>query len=295
MRIFTIIRRNMALFLNNKMNILLSFASIGVVFGLYVFFLRDFVIDLMTQNKIQPNLVAEFTDRLMLSGLLPVINTTTCFGVIQISVNDAAVGSKRDYLTAPISPFTLTLGYWISSCLISGFFTTLSLCGCEVFFKLQYGSCLPFVDFLKMLGIVAISSAINSAILLLFAKGLKSTTTFSTFANLYGTLIGFLAGSYLPYHFYPEWLKPILFWFPPAQAVSVSREFSLDYLKPILFSSNNSELSTSLFKDMGVFLQRNGKIFATSQQIPFLFFSIGILIIGLCVFPIKIKRSGLSK
>ena len=47
---------------------------------------------------LDPLYINEFTDRLMVSGLLTVINTTTCFGIMQMSVADAAAGVKWDLL-----------------------------------------------------------------------------------------------------------------------------------------------------------------------------------------------------
>lgn len=38
-----LVQRNLAIFLNNPMNIFLSLASILVVLSLYLFFLRDFL------------------------------------------------------------------------------------------------------------------------------------------------------------------------------------------------------------------------------------------------------------
>ena len=43
------IRRNLRLFCGNRLNILLSFASVLIVIGIYMLFLRDFLLDTVTR------------------------------------------------------------------------------------------------------------------------------------------------------------------------------------------------------------------------------------------------------
>ena len=83
-----LVRRNLRLFCSNRLNILLSFASILIVIGIYILFLRDFLLETVTRAGADSAYVEEFTDRFMFSGLLVVINTTTCFGIIQLGVSD---------------------------------------------------------------------------------------------------------------------------------------------------------------------------------------------------------------
>lgn len=283
MKLWLIVRRNLSLFFMNKLNLLLSLASVGVVVGLYVLFLRDFVTGLMTQNGVSSQMVEAFTDRLMLPGLLPVIGATTCFGLIQICVSDAEKGIRKDYFTAPVPPCTLLIGYWAAAGIVSFFFSVLTLLGQQAFFSLHYEAGISGVHLLRMIGILFCSSFLNAAIVLLFAKGLKNTATFSTFANLYGTLIGFLAGSYLPYHFYPSWLKPILFFFSPAQLVSLCRQESLAEMKHCIFPPEAAQSYQQLYRDMGVLLQWDGKEVSPTAQMWLLAGAMVCLLGCLCV------------
>lgn len=261
-----LVQRNIDLFLNNKLNILLSFASIPIVVALYVFFLREFLIDIIGQTMIHGEYVEEFTDRFMFGGLLVVINTTTCFGIIQTFVNDAASGIRRDFLAAPVSLFSVLMGYWISAGLVSAVFTYVTVVGGELFFGTFYGNTLPISLMLQILMVTLCSSWLNAGILLCLAKNLQNTTTFSTFANLYGTVIGFLSGSYLPYYFYPEWLTPILFWYPPTQITSILRQIYVDTLLPSMGYGENADTLNRLFKELGIYLMRDHAVLTIPQQ-----------------------------
>ena len=197
-RLQMLVARNLALFLKNKTTVILSFVSIGIVMGLYVIFLRDFIMQSVENTGLALDYVKEFTDRLMVSGLLIVLNTTTSFGLMQLSVADAALGVRRDFLVAPVTRFQLEVAYWVSSILISFFFTTMTLGGAEIYFLVSYGNRTSMSVFMKSVGTVFFSSCMNSGLLLCVIKFMKDTTSFSTFGNLYGMMCGFLAGTYLP-------------------------------------------------------------------------------------------------
>lgn len=278
---FFIIRRNLRIFCGNQLNLLLSFASILIVIGIYILFLRDFLLDTVTRAGADEALVREFTDRFMFAGLLPVINTTTCFGILQLEVADTESGIRRDYLVAPISRFTLTLGYWSTAVLVSFFFTACTVLGGELFFLICYGKALPPGALLQAVGTVLLSSMITAAILVCLSRRLKSAATFSTLANLYGTLIGFLAGSYLPYSFYPEWLRSVLFYFPPAQSVSLLRQLYTEHLRGPLAARRPAAFLPELLQSFGIELKVHGSIASMQRQYGLLAFLFLLLLLCL--------------
>ena len=290
-----LVRRNLRLFCNNRLNILLSFASILIVIGIYILFLRDFLLETVTRAGTNSAYVEEFTDRFMFSGLLVVINTTTCFGIIQLGVSDVETGIRRDYLVAPISRFSLTLGYWTTAVIISFFFTICTVLGGELFFLLQYGKALSSTALLQAISTVLFSSMINAAILLCLSRRLKSSATFSTLANLYGTLIGFLAGAYLPYSFYPNWLRRVLFYFPPTQTVSILRQIYIDHLRVPLAEQRSAEFVPKLLQTFGIELQLRGGSVSLQRQYGILTFLFLLLLLclwagGLENEPLRRKR-----
>lgn len=285
-----IVKRNFAVFLNNKAVIFLTFASICVVVSLYVLFLRNFSLDVVEAGGVKKEYVSLFTDRMMISALFPVISTTTSFGILHIYVRDTETGIKRDFLTAPVSPFTLTLSCWISSAVVSAFFSLITLILSEIYFRYEYSNALEPLTLLKLLITLTFSSVICSGILLVFANLLKTVGAFLTFANLYGTLAGFLSGSYLPYSFYPQWLKNVLFFYPPFQLANLCRQFSLENIKEASFPQQ-SELLNKFFKNMGILLQWDNKNVSLKCQIIITLISIALLITVFLLFNTKDKLS----
>lgn len=286
MKIKMLVKRNLAVFLSNKAVVLLTFASICVVVSLYVLFLRDFSLDVVAAGGVKENYVDLFTDRMMISALFPVIATVTSFGILHIYVRDTEIGIKRDFLTAPVSPFMLTISCWISCAVVSSFFSLITMFLSEIYFRYEYESALEPYELLKLIITIAVSSVLCSAIVLIFANLLKTVGAFLTFANLYGTLVGFLAGSYLPYSFYPEWLKSVLFFYPPFQLVSLCRQFSLENIKGDCFSVA-TKAANEFFRNMGIVLQWNENDVSMQSQIVIILLSFVVLLAVLAFFDMK--------
>lgn len=280
-----LIKRNLKLFWRNKLNVLLSIASILIITGLYVIFLRDFIIQIVENSGLLAGQVEEFTDRLILAGLLIVINTTTSFGMMQLSVCDSQKHVKRDYLLALNSRLQLEIGYWCSGILISFGFTFLTLIGEMLFFARFYESPIVWDTLYKGAGILFFSSCMNGGILLCMIRYMKDTASFSTFGNLYGMVCGFLAGAYLPYGVYPKYLREILYYFPPLQLTSMIRRICLADMQ-----DGTRKIGLSLYRYFGVELVSKEEIVTVREQWSYLIFTL-ILVFLLILIEYREQKS----
>lgn len=273
-----IIARNFTLFRKNRKNVCLCFVAIAIVFGLYVAFLRDFMIQSVRESGLDEFHIKEFTDELMLSGLLIVVNTTTSFGIMQLSIRDLEIGIRRDYLIAPIKRFQMLLGYWFTSIQVSFIYTTIAFSAVYLFCCCRYDMVLSLRNLIQVLVLILISSIVNSELLLCMIVFIKDTTSFSTFGNLYGMLSGFLAGTYLPYQLYPERLKNVLIFYAPTHLTSFMRQLFLsDITKK---NPEAKQLYQYLFKIYGVRLNYQDKLCTVMQQ----FALIGLGFAGMLLF-----------
>lgn len=282
-----LVARNLLLFVRNRKNVVLCFFSVFVVLSLYVFFLRDFMISSVMESGLPGKIGKEFTDRLMLSGLLVVVNTTTTFGIMQQAVLDVQSGIQKDFLIAPVEKLQILAGYWISAGLVSFCFTAFTFLGMELYFYFSYGAALSTHSILWMLLSLIACSIINSGLMMCFIQFIKDTTTFSTFGNLYGMMIGFLAGTYLPYQLYPKRLQSILFYFPPMQLTSILRRLCFNDLSETLFGGKQGDLATELFKTYGVTLYHGEHMLVQRQQWAILCYAMAAILILLGVMANK--------
>ena len=158
---------------------------------------------------------------------------------------------------------------------------------------MRYHHALSGPSLFQAAGTVLFSSMINAAILLCLSRRLKNTATFSTLANLYGTLIGFLAGAYLPYSFYPSWLRGMLFYFPPTQAVSVLRQIYTEHLRIPLARQRPAEFLPALLQSFGIELRLHGASVTMQRQYGLLAFL--FLLLMLCLWAGGLENKPLPK
>lgn len=276
-----LLARNLSLFRKNWKNVLLCFITVFIVYGLYIIFLRDFMIQSVSSSGLDGCAVEEFTDRLMLSGLLIVVNTTTCFGIMQLCIHDAESGIRRDYLIAPIRKAQLLIGYWITSILVSFLYTCFAYSMILIYCLAAYQMILSLHDILISILILLISSILNSELLLCMITFIKDTTSFSTFGNLYGMLAGFLAGTYLPYDLYPEKLKQILFYYPPTHLTSFMRQIFLKDFESCVRIPQAEKFCSSLYQIYGVHLTYHQNLCDIRQHLLVLVISFAVMLLFL--------------
>lgn len=212
----------------------------------------------------------------MLSGLLTVINTTTCFGIMQLSVADAAAGVKRDWLVTPVTRFQLEMSYWITSSIVSFLYSALTLYAVEYFVGVLYEDRQSFEMMIKSAGILFFSSCMNSGLLMCMIRFMKDTASFSTFGNLYGMMCGFLAGSYLPFSMYPEMLRMVLFYFPPIQLTSIIRQNDL-----FVLTEDGKVIGKQLYEMYGVQFVKNGHVVTLREQWSYLLVAMAVVLVAI--------------
>ena len=71
--------------------------------------------------------------------------------------------------------------------------------------------------------IILDSNIIASLLILIIALEINNFTSFSTFETLYGVVIGFFTGVYIPIGYYPLIIRNVFFYFPLCQTTSLLR------------------------------------------------------------------------
>ena len=200
----TLIYRHLKLFLKNPANIVLSFLSSLVILSLYFLFVRDFTIKAVGDYGFISNYNDLFVDRLMTSGLLIVIGATSVLSIIFIFVKDYYSGVVKDFLVTPVSYTKIVYSYFFAAFIVSMVITLFVYFGIEVFFAFAYQDVSSFSTVIFSVFIIFCSNIISSLLMLIVALMIRSFTSFSTFETLYGVVIGFFIGVYIPIGYYPN-------------------------------------------------------------------------------------------
>lgn len=81
------------------------------------------------------------------------------------------------------------------------------------FFVFVYQDISSFSPVIFSIFIIFCSNIISSLLMLIVALMTRSFTSFSTFETLYGVVIGFFTGVYIPIGYYPTIIRNIFFLF----------------------------------------------------------------------------------
>lgn len=245
-----LIKRNLKIFFRDKTAVFFSLLSVLILIGLYVLFLGD----LMAQNYPDTPGVRFLMDSWIMAGLLGVSTVTTTMGAMGLIVQDKHSGIMKDFKASPINRSTIILSYIISAIIVGFILTFFSFILAEIYIVLYGGSVISFVNIIKILGIMIISLLASSSMVFFLVSFFNSNNAFATACTVIGTMIGFLAGVYIPIGVLPTQVQGIVKFFPPFHSTVLFRQVMM--ARPIndSFASQTIEFINSFNKEMGVTL-----------------------------------------
>lgn len=272
----TLIKRHLKIFIKKPGNILLSLLSSVVILSLYFLFIRDFTIKAVADYGFRSEINDLFVDRLMISGLLIVIGATSVLSIVSIYINDKCKGILKDFYITSISKVNIIYTYIISSIIVSTILTLFIYIFIEIFFKFYYDY-FSINEIINSCQMIMISNIISSNIIFIIAMFINNITSFSTFETLYGVIIGFFTGVYIPIGYYPNIIKNIFFFFPLTQTTSILRQINTNEITSNILSNYQKNLHSILYETFGIHLKFQNNIITLNNQFIFIFVTIIIL------------------
>lgn len=263
----TLIYRHLKLFMKSPTNIILSFLSSGVILSLYFLFIRDFTIKAVRDYGFISNYNDLFVDKLMTAGLLIVIGATSILPIIFIFVKDCYTGIIKDFIVTPISYHKILFSYFFAALIVSVVITFFVYFGIELFFLLHYHDRNSITIIIQSIFVLFLSNVIASMLLLLVALGINQFTSFSTFQTLYGVVIGFFTGVYIPIGYYPNIIRNIFFYFPLCQTTSILRNIQTNPITTHILESYPKEMHSILYETFGIHLTVGNHVISIQQQL----------------------------
>lgn len=217
--------RNLILFFRDRAGVFFSLLSVLILIALYALFLGNLQVDNLVERF--PNADAAdihwFVGAWVLAGITMITTLTTALASLSVFVDDRASGRFVDILISPIRRGELIAGYLLSSFVISVTMSALVVVVGQVYLLSQGGGMMPWGRIAETLGYVVLSSAAFSALSSFAVTFLRSSAAFSTLSTVVGTIIGFLAGAYIPVGTFPDAVRDVINALPFAQAAMLIR------------------------------------------------------------------------
>lgn len=226
MRIVTLLmRRNLSLFFRDRMGVFLSLLSAVILFVLYALFLGNLQIE-NVQEKF-PNAsggdIQSFVNSWVFAGIVMITTLTTSLSALNIFVEDRASGRFKDFLVSPVRRSQLIGGYLLSSFIIAVLVSTIILAVGQAYMAVTGHAPTSWGPLVQTFGYICLLSATFSAMSSFVVTFIRSSGAFSSLGTIVGTVIGFLAGAYIPLGTLPAGVTNVINALPFSQAAMLVR------------------------------------------------------------------------
>jgi len=225
MNALILMRRNLRLFFRDRVGVFFSLLSALILIALYALFLGSLQVDNLHDRFPDASIsdITWFVNAWVFAGITMITTITTGLAGLSVFVDDGASGRFRDFLVSPIRRVDLVVGYMAASFVVAMVMTSVIILVGQLYLLLQGDALMTPPELLRCLGYVAAAAAAFSALSSFVVTFLSTSNAFAALSTIVGTIIGFLAGAYIPAGTLPDGVVSVMNALPFAQAAMVIR------------------------------------------------------------------------
>ncbi|MFG6492502.1 ABC transporter permease [Microbacterium sp. P03] len=231
-----IVVRNLRLFFRDRLNVFFSLLGAIILFALYTLFLSNLQTTGLTESfpDAGEGAVKAFVDSWMFAGIVLITTVTTGLGALSVLVDDAQSGRFRDFLVSPIRRGQIVLGYLIAAVAVAVIMSLLVLALSVIYLGLVDGLWLGPAAVLRAAGLVTLFCFAFTSLSALVVSFVRTASAFSAMSTIIGTVLGFIAGAYIPVGSLPTTVGDVINALPFAQAgMLLRRVFTAESLTAV--------------------------------------------------------------
>lgn len=242
-----IIKRNMRIFFRDRANVLFSLLAVLIIIGLYVVFLGKNLKGALGNAE-----GAQFVmDSWIMAGVISVSGVTTTMGAFGVMIDDRSNKIIKDFAVSPIRTSKLAAAYISSSFIVGVTMSLATFLLAEVYIVMNGGVFLAPLAIMKVFGLILVTVLTSSAMVYFLTSLFTSQNAFSTASTILGTLIGFLAGVYVPIGQFSDNIQMLIKFFPLTYAASLMRQVMMKQPMAITFKGAPVEMVEAFNRAMG--------------------------------------------
>ncbi|MHC1787089.1 MAG: ABC transporter permease [Christensenellales bacterium] len=252
-----LLQRNLKIFFRDRASVFFSLLSVFIIIALYALFLGDLMLGSSVFQG-RPG-VRGLMDSWLMSGVLAAVSVTSALGALGTMVDDKSARIDMDFISSPIRRSAITGGYVASAFLVS-IAMSLTTCAIAILYITLRGGLMPGAGtLLEVGGCLLLSSFSSTALMFLLTSFLPSSSAFGLASTLIGSLIGFLAGVYVPVGQLPEGIRAVVNFIPASHSAALLRQSLTSEPLRQVFSGAPASLVTEFRQAMGIDLYWGGQ------------------------------------
>jgi multidrug/hemolysin transport system permease protein len=274
-----------------------------IIIGLMVVFLgkmnADSVLNLLNEYGGERDTVLDRSNAEQLvmlwtlAGIVVVNSITITLSMVGIMVEDEAQKRLSSFYVAPVSRWIFVFSYIIAAIAMGIIMCSLTIIIGEAYIVATGGIMLPIAILGKVFLYIVLNVFTSATMVFLIANFVHSQSAFGGLSTIIGTLVGFIAGIYLPMGMLPERVQNVLKCFPLLHGCSFMRDLLTKDILAKTFTNCPEELMNGYKEYMGITILYEGEAISTTIKIAFLVIS-GIIFIGIAAL-LQRKRNVMSR
>lgn len=220
-----LVYRNVRVYYRDRGQVMLSLIAPLILLLLYVLFLGALQIDTLQDElpMAEEGDIDAFVYTWVFAGMVMITTVTTGLSALNTFVEDRVFGRFKDFRVSPISSVQLVGGYIVAAFLISLVMSVGVFAVGLLIISLLYDAFPGWGNVFASLGYTALMCLGFSAISSLVVTFVRSSGAFTSLSVIVGTIVGFLAGAYIPAGTMSESVVSALNVLPFAQAAMLLR------------------------------------------------------------------------
>ena len=223
--------RNLKVFFKEKANVFFALLAPLIVLALYVLFLGRIQIDGILASlgdgatAEAEAAVQSFCNSWMLAGALSCACITVPLCACGVMVTDKTRGITSDFFASPVPRWAPAASYFISVVLAGLAIGGAVLGICFVWLAVSGSWYLSAADVFGCIGTVILSVLSSSAFLTFIIGFIRTQGAFMGVNVIFGTVIGFLIGAYMPIGYFPLGVQYFTLFIPGSWSAGMFRNF----------------------------------------------------------------------
>lgn len=266
-------KRNILLYFRDKTTVFFSLFAALIIIVLYVVFLGDLTAQGMPDVENKTAILYAW----LLAGILAVTSMTTTLGAFGIFVEDRAHKRIMDFYASPIDRSMLVSGYILSALFVGVLMSVITFIFSYIYLVLFAEVTMTLFQILLVLGTIILSVLASASTVLFLVSFLHTSNAFAATSMVIGTLIGFLAGIYIPIGQFPAYIQTVIKIFPLSHSASLLRQILMDEALNSAFLHAPSDVESAFLLELGI-------RYEFSEQMISNVMSVGYLVLTTIVF-----------
>lgn len=275
-------KRCILLYVRDKTAVFFSLFAVLILIVLYIVFLGDLTSEMIPDFPEKDALLATW----FIAGILAVTSLTTTLGSFGIFVEDRANQTILDFYASPISRAKLVSGYILNALIVGLFMCLITLMASFLYLLIFENITITVNQIIPMIGIIFLSVLTSASMILFLVSFLHTSNAFAAASMVIGTLIGFLAGIYIPIGNFPDYIQTIIKIFPISHAAALFRQILMEDAMASAFTNAPANVVTTFQFDMGVRYDFNSEAISNIVSIGYLVLTT-IIFFGLALLKIR--------